>query len=117
MNNPIAKASHTPGPWRFLEEGDTESKYNRGKPLTVSGGPEADDLVNVYSRDDATTTISRSEAIANAHLIAAAPDLLAELQRITDHLETWANDHSGERTAETDAAIFSARTAITLATH
>lgn len=35
------------------------------------------------------------------------------LQRVTNHLETWAADHSEERTAEIDAAIFCARELLT----
>jgi len=36
-------------------------------------------------------------------------DLEAELKRVTDHLDTLANDHADERTADIDAAIFCAR--------
>jgi hypothetical protein len=73
----VNAAKHTPGPWSFLEEGRTEEEGNRGRPLTVCGGPGgSEDLVNVYSRDDATVSIVREEAIANARLIAAAPELL-----------------------------------------
>lgn len=38
--------------------------------------------------------------------------LLAELKRVTDHLETWANDHTEERTADIEAAIYCARQAL-----
>ena len=76
--------AHTPGPWEFLEAGRTEEEGNACRPLTICGGNN-DDLANVYSRDDATVAISREEAIANARLIAAAPELLAVLQRLEAH--------------------------------
>ena len=71
------RSRHTPGPWYFVEEGRTDFGSNKGMPLTVADVKGRDDLANVYSRDDATVAVSREEAIANARLIAAAPDLLA----------------------------------------
>jgi hypothetical protein len=82
-------SKHTTGPWAFVEEGCTEDDGNRCRPLTICG-PSHDDLVNVYSSDDATVSIPRSEAIANAHLIAAAPDMLQTLR----DLDGWM-DNSG----------------------
>jgi len=49
---------------------------------------------------------------ANARVIAAAPEAISELERVTDLLGTWANDHPTERTAEIDAAIHCARSVI-----
>ena len=71
-------ARHSPAPWRFLEDGRSEEEPNYCQPLTICG-PDDDDLANVYSSDDSTVSITRAEAIANARLIAAAPDLLAAL--------------------------------------
>ena len=53
-------AAHTPGPWRNVQDGS-------GDPQAVYGG---DDIVAEYVANS-----------ANARLIAAAPDLLAALQR------------------------------------
>lgn len=44
-----------------------------------------------------------------AKIIAAAPEAIAELERVTDLLDTWAKDHPTERTAEIDAALHCAR--------
>lgn len=74
----------TPGPWEFLELGRTEEEYNRGRALTISGGPNHDDIANVFSCDDASVSISRAEAVANARLIAAAPKLLDALKGLTN---------------------------------
>jgi hypothetical protein len=74
----MSEAKHTPGPWVFLEDGRTETPENACEPLTICC-PKADDLANVYSNDDATVNITRAEAVANAHLISAAPELLEAL--------------------------------------
>lgn len=75
--------AHTPGPWVFLENGRSEEAPNAGRPLTICG-PDADDIANVYSYDDATVNITRAEAVANARLIAAAPLLLEALEALLD---------------------------------
>jgi hypothetical protein len=77
------KMPHTSGPWEFLEFGREESDANRGRPLTIGGGPNNDDIANVFSSDDSTVSISREEAIANARLIAASPELLSALETLT----------------------------------
>lgn len=74
-------ANFTQGPWRFLEGNDYDEGANVGRPLTVCGGNN-DDLVNVYSADDSTVSVSREEAVANAHLIAAAPELYEALSHL-----------------------------------
>lgn len=70
----MGDAKHTPGPWRFLEVEDHASAENSCRPLTICG-PSDDDLASVYSSDDSTVSISREEAVANARLIAAAPEM------------------------------------------
>ena len=73
--------AHTPGPWAFLEAEDDLA--DRIGPWTI-GGPKLDDIAEVYSDENATVGIVRDEAIANARLIAAAPDLLEALQEAAD---------------------------------
>lgn len=74
----MSQAKYTPGPWEFLEAGRTEEEFNRGRALTIGGPrPNNDDLAQVFSRDDATVSVSREEAVANARLIATSPELLA----------------------------------------
>jgi len=89
-------AAHTPGPWVFLEDGRSEEAPNAGRPLTICG-PDADDLANVYSYDDATVNITRAEAVANARLIAAAPLLLEALVKIANTLDEGWREGSMER--------------------
>lgn len=58
-----AQSKHTPGPWKC-------SPYNRN-----------DSLYAVYDANGDELTYDDDEHDANAHLIAAAPDMLAELKR------------------------------------
>jgi len=78
-------SKHTPGPWRFLEADDHNRDDNSCRPITICG-PADDDLANVYSSDDSTVSISREETVANARLIAAAPNLL---EAAKDALSGW----------------------------
>ena len=98
---------HTPAPWTFLEQEDTESVWNAGEPLTICG-PANDDLANVYSSDDSTVanvyssddstvSIPRKQAIANAHLISAAPEMLAALEAQVEHLKGFTDEELRRR--------------------
>jgi len=77
--------AHTPAPWTFLEADDHDQPHNYCQPLTICGG-NTDDLANIYSADDADVSIPREEAVANARLIAAAPDLLAAAKITAEYL-------------------------------
>jgi hypothetical protein len=92
-------AQPTRGPWAFLEDGRTEQDGNRCKPLTISS-PDAEDIASVYSSDDTTVSILRSEAIANARLIAAAPELLEALRGMLSIEESVTQGQERERRAE-----------------
>ena len=82
---------HTPGPWEF-DEGNMGSCYgnpyygiitNSQYSVYIHVGASADDHRGNRGRED--------ECIANARLIAAAPDLLAERDRLRGALECIAN--------------------------
>jgi hypothetical protein len=65
------EAKHTPGPWCIDPHQSPE------QPLTVFDGPNCGTLIAIVSGDP-----DEPENEANAKLIAAAPDLLAALERI-----------------------------------
>ena len=85
----MTDTTHTPGPWRVL--------HKRG----------------VFPMDTESLAIGtaeqhRKEHVANALLMAAAPDMLAALQEVLPLAENWGHpDHPG---------IVAARTAIARAT-
>ena len=60
--------NHTPGPW-------AANRFKHGAPLVEGGGHEIARVAYWSGSENA------SEVDANAHLIAAAPDLLAALHR------------------------------------
>lgn len=83
--------SHTIGPWRVMQATSQESDAMR---IIYSA-----DLERVAVIPDVEFAAQR-EAIADARLIAAAPDLLAALQMALDASLHGIDDHSWE-----DAAI------------
>lgn len=70
------------GPYYFLEAGNTEAAGNAGRPLTICSDVDDTDLANVYSADDSTVETTREQAVALAHLFAAAPELYAALDSV-----------------------------------
>ena len=95
------KAAHTPGPWNCNHSSAS------GYDIVCSENSPTD--VCVISRRDKTT----GEIDANARLIAAAPELLAALERAYMALIGYLPAH---RNGVTDAAIGAASAAITKAT-
>lgn len=70
------KTKHTPGPWRI------EDKRSRGRTLISGDGWMR--LCDVYTVMEGCREPC-PEGVANARLIAAAPDLLAALQKYVEH--------------------------------
>lgn len=69
-------SKHTPGPWSIGDDNNATCE--------VIAGPVAIPLDRIGRSPDAGSEyiISRDEMSANARLIAAAPDLLAALERL-----------------------------------
>jgi hypothetical protein len=77
MSEPTPK--HTPGPWRVMPE-------EPGRPYIRVRGTQLGErykIANVLLPDYERAHESKvEESLANARLIAAAPDMLAELKRL-----------------------------------
>ena len=74
---------HTPGPWSYI--GNHFKHDDSAIISSADGKPVATALdFNRYDRD--------AEKEANAHLIAAAPNLLAALKQIYDTHSYWRDD-------------------------
>lgn len=67
-----AESKFTPGPWYI---------HSMGRPCDVYVGPPS--IGRCIISCDQTATISEAEQNANARLIAAAPELVAALQKVT----------------------------------
>ena len=112
---------HTPGPW--VANGEVhEVKEASGKSLLLycAGIVLGDDdprgwrgyIASVQSADHIGNGITREEAEANARLIAAAPGLLAALERARPYVKP---SHPGDIQADADlraidAALSASRT-------
>jgi hypothetical protein len=93
---------HTPGPWTFEGHGGYERKRADGSPwrsLNV-GTQDGACIAEVCIPKDGTW--AHPEAIANRALIAAAPCLLAALQRL---VHPMADDEDREHAEELIARI------------
>lgn len=84
---------HTPGPWTLepADSGDASVGLSSAPAVVYAGVPNDDrfrhvDIATVgsteYSNDEDGHPLHYGDADANAHLIAAAPDLLACLRRM-----------------------------------
>lgn len=92
-------STHTPGPWR-LHEG---SIFGHAGYIGITS-PAHDFLAEVVVKMDDDTERS-PRLLANARLIAAAPDLLAALQRAVNVLDaTGATDDANAARAAIAAA-------------
>ena len=100
---------HTQGPWKFIEDDGRQVDDCLG-PYTICDEAR-NDLASVYSRENATVAISRTCAIANARLIATAPDLL-KAALMLDSLETRIDHGDEEASADWPHAMTALRAAI-----
>ncbi len=104
---------HTPGPWEVFID-DSGGKWT-GWPLSIDATSITDKTVvrtggQFPYKWDAKT--SQTEAIANARLIAAAPDLLEALMDAVDAWETHCESGDmmqGDWVCDARAAIAKAR--------
>ena len=94
-------ANHTPGPWEAHENGHIYAEERASAVARI--------FENSYHRD--------GEAQANARLIAAAPDMLAALERFDVYLDRFTDCEGSDLTGaylsyEGQQAIAAARAAI-----
>jgi hypothetical protein len=77
--------SHTPGPWYpFVADNTRFPGIDHDNGSVILYGEAGEDC-GIRGKDI-------EERTANAHLIAAAPDLLAALERIIDECKVFCND-------------------------
>lgn len=101
----MSEGKHTPGPWRvYAQEIADKDQAKHELCQLVDGTPNFQNVM-VYVTDDdwnlaPAVTGCGEHSIANAHLIAAAPDLLAALlsvrQIIVDGAMTGFNPKDGD---------------------
>ena len=99
---PSPTATHTPGPWKV---------YNEAKPpflvITSTEDDTRSDSVAYVGTQAAQIFVCR-QTLANARLIAAAPELLASLRSVLEHFADGLphyDDHEMALISEARAAI------------
>jgi hypothetical protein len=97
------KSAHTPGPWKLLHEAAGKLKLAASKQKAVVVGPAG----NTVADCETTTSNPISEALANARLIAVAPELLSELKEVCEYLE-WLAENRLKDSALKDEALTTA---------
>lgn len=75
----MSETKHTPGPWVFCWD-----KY--GKESEIHGKSELNDAPICIVLHDDVTESGAEEQLANARLIAAAPELLEALKALIDNV-------------------------------
>ena len=85
----MSDVKFTPGPWCLSKQSIRIIK----KDFSAIGSDDGFLIASSMGRDDSGFYASDSEADANAHLIAAAPDLYEALERSIDMLQDYALDY------------------------
>ena len=90
----MGEVKHTPGPWSVMLQNSRERRYDSRlrpfweTPVQVGEGASAGNVVCTVFMGGAGATVSTQEAVeANAHLIAAAPELLEAVWALVEHFE------------------------------
>jgi hypothetical protein len=99
-------SKHTPGPWRVSEHCTTIIK----RDFRLIGDDSGELIASSHGMDGSGFFVGNDEAQANAHLIAASPDLLAALKALVQQVERGDFDHIGAD--HPDSAVGAARAAI-----
>jgi hypothetical protein len=103
-----ASATHTPGPWTVRKSG--VSRFSTDGE-NWEDEPYPDHVVRIY-RDSQGRRCTQYIALckgaalpndANANLIAAAPDLLQELEHICAEAESWHSMHHAQNLIQCDS--------------
>ena len=104
-------SKHTPGPWELSisERNDGHGTYRNVQESASFG----DVVASVCVRHKANHTLNEAGS-ANAHLIAAAPELLAELKACETHLHAYveAIEYDGGSASKSTHRLASVRAAI-----
>jgi hypothetical protein len=72
--------THTPGPWQIQFWNDSARPSRRDTPVITTGKDAIGELFNLWDEDGEDR---EAERLANARLIAAAPEMLEALQSLT----------------------------------
>ena len=88
----MSESKHTSGPWDVVQRGPDQRK-----PIEVRGAksPNALGVITGPLVCKMSDVLGRASAIANAHLIAAAPEMLDKLEEVEKVIVEWPSLHEG----------------------
>lgn len=89
----MSKSQHTPGPWRATDLDQHPGIENHDESVSIVIFGYRKGLDSNHYDDSGVRGKTRKEAIANAHLIAAAPDLLEALENVLSEIFIWESEH------------------------
>ena len=95
----------TPGPWKVITKGSGNSFWVR----VAVDGHHTVAWLDYWTDTDCTSQKAQSEQIANANLIAAAPDLLEALEDTLDLCESYQSGHNSAIAERARVAIAQAK--------
>lgn len=106
------RAAHTPAPWEVCRAvTPTDGEFDFGIAAKIEGGSVC--IAEVFGR---VAIDIRPAAEANAHLIAAAPELLSALQAIVEEIRAYQSPECDDDGAPGAAELKAADAAIAKAT-
>lgn len=106
----------TKGPWRVIID-DTGGPFSGWPSIEAPEDVDASVIHRAGFKQEYWGDWSQREAVANAHLIAAAPELLVALEAMVVHYTAMINSgDAGNWNPETDDEVIAARAAIRKAT-
>jgi len=112
----MSEITHTPGPWSYRKADDHD-----GYDIDSDNGAGPEDWIGLarvekfadYAQDDDTEPARcAAESLANARLIASAPELLEALDSLTSEVDKRCTRGRIEGTTALALAVFAARAAI-----
>lgn len=101
---------HTPGPWQIKMKEKQYYSSDTGQPTFKTNYV---DIIDQGDRCVGYTYPTNDSYVANAHLIAAAPDLFEAVSRVLIEMEEWDGEISIGAVEDMQAAIAKATEAVT----
>jgi hypothetical protein len=116
MTDQKIAATHTPTPWRVVENDGAYVKASYLARLRIETAPESGrDLCLALVITDTSELNNRANADFIVRAVNSHDDLLEALKAVTETLASWTADHSFDCTAHIDAVLAVANAAISKA--
>jgi hypothetical protein len=92
----MSEVKHTPGPWKWEENSVSSSAHTCIEVRQDLGKTEYSGQIAYMQSAEHVGLMPRGEVMANASLIAAAPDLLESLQELVEIVQSAIDNKSSQ---------------------